>query len=64
MPSQFTIELNVPDSRREPTLVEVTGDMNTDTWQDNLMRGVAEVVSMMEQMKGGDFVAQYIGKRQ
>jgi hypothetical protein len=64
MPSQFTIELNVPDSRREPTLVEVTGDMNTDTWQDHLMRGVAEVVSMMEQMKGGDFVAQYIGKRQ
>jgi hypothetical protein len=51
MPSQFTIELNVPDSRREPTLVEVTGDMNTDTWQDHLMRGVAEVVSMMEQMK-------------
>lgn len=64
MASEFNIELKVPDSRHEPTLVTVTGDMNTETWQDHLMRGVAEVVSMMEQMNGSDFVAKYLGKRQ
>lgn len=63
MPALFTIDMKVSDNTKEPVLVSVAGDVDVDNWQERLMRGVAELVDMVENMYGKELVEKYLRRR-
>jgi hypothetical protein len=61
--SSFYVQLGVPESKIEPCRVEVQGDVESENWQTDLMRGVVELISMIDQMYGKQIVDEALKER-
>lgn len=63
MTAKFQIDIDVPESKIEPCRVSVQGDVEEDGWQNELMRGVVELIIMIDQMYGTDIVDEAMKAR-
>jgi len=63
MTTKFQIDLEVPESRIEACRVSVQGDVETEGWQGELMRGVVEMIVMIDQMYGPDIADKALKAR-
>lgn len=63
MPAKFQIDVEVPDSKFEPCNVSVQGSIEHDNWQSELLRGVVELITMIDQMYGKKFADEALKAR-
>ena len=63
MASNFQINLSIPDSKIEPCRVDIQGDVEAADWPYNLMRGVVDLITLVDQLYGTDIADEALKSR-
>jgi hypothetical protein len=63
MSSNFQINLGIPDSKVEPCRVDIQGDVDLEGWPHELMRGVVELITLIDQLYGTDIADEALKLR-
>lgn len=63
MASNFQIGLGIPDSKIEPCKVDIQGDVGVEGWPRELMRGVVDLITLIDQLYGTDIADEALKSR-
>jgi hypothetical protein len=57
------VSLGIPDSKIEPCQIDIQGDVEVEGWPENLVRGVVELIALIDQMYGSEIVDEALKSR-